>query len=520
MTALLDQLKDGLIVSCQPVDDGPMDTPAIVAAMALAAGAGGARALRVEGADNVAAVMQRCDLPVIGIVKRDLADSAVRITPWLDDVQALAAAGARIIAVDGTARARPVSVGELLAAIRATGCLAMADIATLEEARAARAMGFDIVGTTLSGYTGGPVPAAPDLQLVADCAALGGVVVAEGRYNTPALAAAALTAGATAVCVGSAVTRQEHVTQWFDTAIAKAAAARERTVLALDIGGTKSLLALVRNGSVLEERLARTEGPVGTPPWFVALGALAAGWAGRYDAVGAAVTGRVHDGAWRALNPGTLAIPESTPLLDRLRRTFGTAAVLACNDAQAAAWGEYRFGAGRGRDTLFLTVSSGIGGGIVRGGALVTGSTGLAGSVGQLRGPDGQRFETRASGFGLSAAARAIGRPDDTRAIFAADAAGEAWAAELIAAAAREMAAMLVNLQLLVDPDVIVLGGGIGLLPAYRRRIEQDLSSSTAPTRPTLVAAALGTHAGILGIGDLAAQQSADDATAGPSLSG
>ena len=145
MTALLDQLKDGLIVSCQPVDDGPMDTPAIVAAMALAAGAGGARALRVEGADNVAAVMQRCDLPVIGIVKRDLADSAVRITPWLDDVQALAAAGARIIAVDGTARARPVSVGELLAAIRATGCLAMADIATLEEARAARAMGFDIV---------------------------------------------------------------------------------------------------------------------------------------------------------------------------------------------------------------------------------------------------------------------------------------------------------------------------------------------------------------------------------------
>jgi N-acetylmannosamine-6-phosphate 2-epimerase/N-acetylmannosamine kinase len=508
MTALLDRLKDGLIVSCQPVDDGPMDRPEIVAALALAAKAGGARALRIEGADNVAAVTQRCDLPVIGIVKRDLADSPVRITPWVEDVQALAAAGAKAIAVDATVRARPVSVADLLAAIRATGCVAMADIATLQDARAARAMGFDIVGTTLSGYTGGPMPEAPDLQLVTDCAALGGVVVAEGRYNSPALAAAALRAGATAVCVGSAVTRQEHVTAWFEAAVAKAAAARDRTVLALDIGGTKTLLALVRNGAVLEERLARTEGAVGTAPWFATLGTLAADWAGRYHAVGAAVSGLVHDGAWRALNPGTLTVPESTPLPALLRSTFGADAALACNDAQAAAWGEYRFGAGCGHDMLFLTVSSGVGGGIVRKGALVTGSTGLAGSVGQLRGPDGQRFETRASGFGLSAAAGALGQPDDTRAIFAADAAGEDWAAEVIAAAASEMAAMLVNLQLLVDPDLMVLGGGIGLLPAYRARLEQALSETPTLLRPRLAAAALGTHAGILGVADLAANES------------
>jgi N-acetylmannosamine-6-phosphate 2-epimerase/N-acetylmannosamine kinase len=506
-TAGLERFRDALIVSCQPVDGGPMDTPAIVAAMAQAARAGGARALRIEGADNVAAVTQGCDLPVIGIVKRDLADSAVRITPWPDDVRALAAAGASIIAVDATARARPASVAELLAAIRATGCLAMADIATLREAQAARALGFDIVGTTLSGYTGGPVPDAPDLRLVADCAALGGIVVAEGRYNTPALAAAALAAGASAVCVGSAVTRQEHVTQWFGAAVAEAAAARARTVLALDIGGTKSLLALVRNGTVLDERLARTDGSVGTPAWCAALGAMAADWSGRYDAVGAAVTGLVRDGAWSALNPGTLAVPDGTPLLSMLRRTFGVDGVVMCNDAQAAAWGEYRFGAGRGRDTLFITVSSGVGGGIVRGGSLVTGRNGLAGSVGQVRDAAGQRFETRASGFGLGAAAQAQGRPADPRAIFAADAAGESWATALIAAAARDMAAMLVNLQALIDPEVIVLGGGIGLLPAYRKRIEQALSEAPALLRPRLAAAALGTHAGILGIADLAARQ-------------
>jgi predicted NBD/HSP70 family sugar kinase len=70
------------------------------------------------------------------------------------------------------------------------------------------------------------------------------------------------------------------------------------------------------------------------------------------------------------------------------------------------------------------------------------------------------------------------------------------------------MAAMLVNLQLLVDPDLMVLGGGIGLLPAYRARLEQALSETPALLRPRLAAAALGTHAGILGVADLAANES------------
>src|SRR5690606_19493866 len=119
MNALLKTLNGGLIVSCQPVDDGPMDRPDIVAALALAARAGGARALRIEGPENVAAVAPVCDLPIVGIWKRDLGDSPVRITPFIDDVKALAAAGARIIAVDATDRARPVPVADLLEAIRA-----------------------------------------------------------------------------------------------------------------------------------------------------------------------------------------------------------------------------------------------------------------------------------------------------------------------------------------------------------------------------------------------------------------
>lgn len=264
-------LDGGLIVSCQPVTGGPMDNVATIVALALAARDGGARALRIEGAANVSAVARACDLPIVGLVKRDLDTSPVRITPFIEDVAALAEAGAQVIAVDATDRARPVPVEDLLAAIRRHGRIAMADLSNEAEAARAKAMGFDILGTTMSGYTGGPVPAAPDLAFVAACRRLGGIVVAEGRFNTPEAAADARRAGATAVCVGSAITRTEHVTGWFKAAIDAAGQARDGgsvgtgdAVLAFDIGGTKALAALVRGAEVLDRRVAPTPGAVGS----------------------------------------------------------------------------------------------------------------------------------------------------------------------------------------------------------------------------------------------------------------
>lgn len=210
------RLRGGLVVSCQPVDDGPLDHDEVVARMAEAALSGGAQALRIEGAARLAHVRRR--LPqalLIGIVKRSLADSAVRITPEAVDVQALADAGADIIAVDATARPRPAPVEALLATIRGRGVLAMADCATLAEGREAARLGFDIVGTTLSGYTGGPVPAEPDWPLLEQLAAQHPRVMAEGRIHTPAHVREALALGAWAVTVGTAITRTELVTQWF-----------------------------------------------------------------------------------------------------------------------------------------------------------------------------------------------------------------------------------------------------------------------------------------------------------------
>ncbi len=102
--SLLEALEQSLIVSCQPVPDSPMDRDDIVLAMAQAAVAGGAKGLRIEGAKRVRLVAQHCNVPIVGIIKRDLTESEVRITPSLEDVKALADAGARIIAFDGTDR--------------------------------------------------------------------------------------------------------------------------------------------------------------------------------------------------------------------------------------------------------------------------------------------------------------------------------------------------------------------------------------------------------------------------------
>lgn len=224
MTDLLGKLRGGLVVSCQPVSGGPMDRPDIVAAMAAAAIAGGAVAVRIEGVDNLRATRSMVAAPIIGLIKRDLPDSAVRITPFAQDVHALAAAGADVVAVDATDRARPAALADLSQAIHTTGAIGMADCATYIDGQRARALGFAILGTTLSGYTEATSQSddAPDLGLIEEFRKIGGFVMAEGRYITPESAAAAIRAGADAVTVGTALTRLEIMTGWFQDAIAGA----------------------------------------------------------------------------------------------------------------------------------------------------------------------------------------------------------------------------------------------------------------------------------------------------------
>lgn len=219
---ILEQIKHGLIASCQPVDNGPMDSPEIVAAMAQASVIGGAAGLRIEGIENLKAVRKVVNIPIIGIVKRDLPDSPVRITPFLKDVEDLAAAGADIIAFDGTNRVRPTTIEATVKRIKELGCLAMADCSNFAEGMYCQNLGVEIIGSTMSGYTGGEVPDEPDYQLVKDLNTAGCRVMAEGRYNTPELAKVAIEIGAYSVTVGSALTRLEHIVSWFANAVKSA----------------------------------------------------------------------------------------------------------------------------------------------------------------------------------------------------------------------------------------------------------------------------------------------------------
>lgn len=225
MTAhVLDSLAGGLIVSCQAYPGEPMRDPDTIARIAKAAEIGGAAGIRLQGLDDIRAA-RALTVPVIGLWK-DGSDG-VFITPTLRHAVAVAEAGADVVALDGTRRVRPdgLTLHETIARLRAevAGVLVMADCGSQEDALAAEAAGADIVGTTLAGYTGDrPKGDGPDLELIEELVAACRLpVIAEGRIRTPADVVAAKSAGAWAVCVGTAITHPTTITGWFAGAMRK-----------------------------------------------------------------------------------------------------------------------------------------------------------------------------------------------------------------------------------------------------------------------------------------------------------
>jgi N-acylglucosamine-6-phosphate 2-epimerase len=215
--------RGALIVSCQARVDNPLHGSTFMGAMAEAARQGGALALRVNGPDDVRVAVDT-GLPVIGIHKIFSPGYPVYITPSFAAAAELVEAGADIVALDCTARPRdgdpPADIIRRLSEEFATP--AFADVSTLDEGIAAEQMGAAYISSTLSGYTEAtsPKPDLPDLRLIEALAKRVSVpVVAEGRFNTPALARAALDAGAHAVVVGTAITNPREITRAFVAAL-------------------------------------------------------------------------------------------------------------------------------------------------------------------------------------------------------------------------------------------------------------------------------------------------------------
>ncbi|HTM78083.1 MAG TPA: N-acetylmannosamine-6-phosphate 2-epimerase [Devosia sp.] len=221
---IFDRLHGQLVVSCQAVADSPLAPTPHIVALAQAAVLGGAKGVRIEGIANVRAVRAAVDVPIIGIVKARHPGFEAFITTQVAEVDALADAGADIIAFDATDRARPVPVPDLVAAIVQRGRAAMADISTIAEARSAMAAGAHVAGTTLAGYTNySTTLTGPDFALMAELASAGIRFVAEGRIWEPAEAARTISIGAEFVVVGSAITRPDDITRRYADAVAAVA---------------------------------------------------------------------------------------------------------------------------------------------------------------------------------------------------------------------------------------------------------------------------------------------------------
>ncbi len=219
----IESLKGKLIVSCQALPEEPLHSSFIMGRMALAAKEGGAAGIRANTPEDIREIKTRVDLPVIGIIKRNYADSDVYITPTMTEIDELMEARPEIIALDATISSRPggISLDEFYTQIKQKypDQLLMADCSTIEEAVHADRLGFDFIGTTLVGYTGqskGSRIGADDFYILREILKrVEHRVIAEGNIDTPQKAGRVIALGAYSVVVGSAITRPQLITKTF-----------------------------------------------------------------------------------------------------------------------------------------------------------------------------------------------------------------------------------------------------------------------------------------------------------------
>ena len=307
--------------------------------------------------------------------------------------------------------------------------------------------------------------------------------------------------------------------------IAGGSAPNHAPVLALDLGGTQLRTAVtLPDGVLLARRSVPTPHDSAEVIVETCVGALRASLA---DADARAATrlapAAVGISAPGPLDPrnGTLIDPPNLdrsmwqfPLAPRIGDKLGLPAVIE-RDTQVAMLAEGRFGAGRGlTDFVYLTVSTGIGGGVLIAGRLLRGPDWVAGELGHLTvdmdGPlcgCGARghLEALASGTGIANAARAAGLGDLSAADVAArEQAGDAQAAAIMERARRAFAAAAVSIADVFNPQRIIVGGGVAigqgdrLLQPARDAIRQHAFRRQAD-RVEVVPAELGDDVGLIG---------------------
>lgn len=223
-----EKTRGGLIVSCQALPEEPLHSSYIMSRMAYAAMLGGAAGIRANTVEDITAIRETAPLPLIAIIKKDYPDCDVYITPTMAEVDALAAISADVIAIDATHRLRPgkLTLEQAFTPMRQKypQQLFMADCATYEDALHAKALGFDIIGTTMRGYTPETKGVSlPDFELLRRLGSeLSVPIIAEGGIWSPeTLGEAMAVPGVHACVVGSAITRPFEITKKYVAAIGR-----------------------------------------------------------------------------------------------------------------------------------------------------------------------------------------------------------------------------------------------------------------------------------------------------------
>lgn len=284
-------------------------------------------------------------------------------------------------------------------------------------------------------------------------------------------------------------------------------------IIAVDIGGTKIAVASVVKGEIVDRRQVPTPRTGHGGDLTNAVADAVRQITPKPSRLAVATTGIVTNGCLTALNPQTLPVENNYALVAALRRRLAVQP-LVVNDAQAAAFHESRQAVGHDvRRLAFITVSTGIGAGIVLDGQLQIGRHGLAGHAGHIvvdiNGPlcgCGRRgcVETLASGTAIARRASEItGTQMSAPAVFTGAHAGDERCTQVLEDAVNALAAMIADLVAGLDLDLIRLGGGVGMVPGFLNRLRSAMDRLPEVYRRPVEPARGGADAGLLGVAAL-----------------
>ncbi|PSU25719.1 N-acetylmannosamine kinase [Photobacterium phosphoreum] len=290
--------------------------------------------------------------------------------------------------------------------------------------------------------------------------------------------------------------------------------------LAVDIGGTKIAAALVdcTTNHIIERHQIATPQSQQPAIFSTALTSLLMPLAPQADFVAVASTGIINHGILTALNPDNLGGLNRFELVDDIQR-ITQLPTHAINDAQAAAWYEFISLNSNNNATnmLFITISTGIGGGLVLNRQLQTGARGISGHIGHtvvdMNGPMcgcGRQgcIEKVASGTAIGELGSALfKRPCNGQQVYQLALEGNKDAMKIIHSSAAAVAELIANLTISLDLDAVVIGGSVGLAPHYCEYIQQYLNEKPELYRPHIIPAQSGGDAGLLGAAHWFARQ-------------